>query len=218
LKFDLIRKLLNKLLDFFFPSRCLNCFKISELSICFECQKKVSFLKDFVELNGENIYCITLYSGVIKKAIWQLKFNERLGVLDFLENILVKYFPENFSDFDFLLPVPLSDKRSRDRGFNQTELLLKSVSKYFDKDIANNIIIRKKETKPFFKLTKKERIQEVKGAFIIKNLSTIRGKKVLLFDDIITTGTTVKEISSLLYKAGANKVYILGFSRAGYNK
>jgi len=122
-----------------------------------------------------------------------------------------------------IIPIPLSKKRKKERGFNQIELLLKEVSKKHT-DIApliqTDILIKHKDTKPQTHLKREDRLKNVKGAFKIKikrsNFSIfdpLVGKDIILIDDVVTTGATTLEASKTLIKAGARSVRIIAIAR-----
>ncbi len=113
-----------------------------------------------------------------------------------------------------LLPVPDTRESRRARGFNQTERLAESVCERLQSEgVAATadftILEKKRETKPQKRMTRKERAENVKGAYGVKNRSLVRGKIAVLVDDVLTTGSTGNEIAERLYKAGAREVYFL---------
>lgn len=105
-----------------------------------------------------------------------------------------------------LIPVPLDKKRLRWRGFNQAEELAKGISKFLNIEILNNILIKTKETLPQVELSDEERKENIKGAFACQNQEKIKGRKILLVDDIYTTGSTMEECARVLKKAGAKEI------------
>jgi len=112
-------------------------------------------------------------------------------------------------DFDLIVPVPLSKERFLERGYNQTMLLSKGISKLFDVKCCD-ILIRTKTTKPFHNLSKIQRRKEIKDTIKVKRryADNIKGKRILLIDDILTTGVTSNQCSMVLKKAGAKEVYV----------
>lgn len=111
--------------------------------------------------------------------------------------------------YDFILPVPLSFKRLQERGYNQSLLILWG---YLGIKKPLNILQRIKHSRPQSELSGKERLENVKGAFKAKK--DFQNKSVLLLDDVMTTGVTLREASKELKKAGAQKVDLLVFARA----
>ncbi|MFH1429007.1 MAG: ComF family protein [Candidatus Margulisiibacteriota bacterium] len=164
------------------------------------------------------VHCITAYEGVIKKAIWHLKFNKKLELQDILQDVVFENLPIEYNDFDLIVPVPLSFGRMKERGFNQAECLIQEISRKSGKPVCNNLVTRIKNTKALFSLTETERQDEIYGAFAVKHTGLVKDQKILLFDDIITTGTTVMEIGKLLKQAGAREVYVLGLAKTRKRK
>ncbi|MDX5669594.1 ComF family protein, partial [Clostridioides difficile] len=119
-----------------------------------------------------------------------------------------KLYLENIK-FDYILFVPLHKKRLNKRGFNQEQKIAFNLSKIVNIPLLD-CISRKKYTRMLYKLNKKERKEELKNVFVVKeNVKLINNKNILLIDDIFTTGLTTNEISKLLKLSGANKVFVL---------
>jgi len=112
----------------------------------------------------------------------------------------------NGADF-LLIPVPLAKRRIRWRGFNQAEEIAKNLAEYLEIPLINDVLIKTKETLPQIDLAEEARKENIKGAFLIKNEEKIKGKKILLIDDVYTTGSTLEESSRILKKAGAREVW-----------
>ena len=107
-----------------------------------------------------------------------------------------------------IIPVPMDKMKKIKRGYNQTEIIVNILQKKLNNILIYNNLI-KKQTKTQSTLNIKERELNVKDAFEIKNLSILKDKKIILFDDICTTGATVNEISRILKLAGVNKISVL---------
>ncbi|MFC1477891.1 ComF family protein [Candidatus Margulisiibacteriota bacterium] len=204
---------LKHLFNLLFPLRCCHCREFSDVPICEKCREQIAYINEKQQLSGMPVHCIAAYEGVIKKAIWQLKFNKKIELQDLLQSIVSGNVPAEYKNYDYLVPVPLSYKRLKERGFNQAELLVSEVSSKSGKPVYNDLVTRNKNTKALFSLTETERQQEIDGAFAIKDSGSVKDKRILLFDDIITTGTTVTEIGNMLKQAGAREVYILGLAK-----
>lgn len=114
---------------------------------------------------------------------------------------------------DLILPVPLHPKRLRWRGFNQSVLLARQVSRAADVPLDLFTLCRSKETPPQTQLTEEERRRNVRAAFSVKTRDAIAGKRILLVDDVYTSGATVNECSRVLKKSGAKAVYVLTLAR-----
>lgn len=152
-----------------------------------------------------------LYEGVLQEAISQLKFHGVKRLSKPLGRLLLS-FELSGIDLDGIVPVPLSMKRLRERGFNQSLLIARIVSEEKGIPMLIDILLKKKETPPQTELSAKERLSNLKGAFEVKG--NIEGMRILLVDDVMTTGATVTECSKELIKAGAKEVIVLTLARS----
>lgn len=196
-------------------SRCAKPFPASlashEISslLCAECRQDSSPFK--------KIFASTLYEGVMKEAIHLLKYRRKKGIMKRLEKILKIYFFQTdlpFSKFDLVVPIPLHRKKLKERGFNQAELLARVIATHFGLKLVKDNLKRVKATKSQTSLSKKQRIENIKGAFQFRNKDKFRAKKILLVDDVYTTGTTVREAARVLKKAKVREAYIFTLARA----
>ena len=122
------------------------------------------------------------------------------------------YFPEKF----LVVPVPLHWTRQNWRGYNQAEILAKIAAEVFDFEFTPNIVRRTRFTKPQTQLTRKKRLKNIHGAFALCDdlaKEKIKGKSILLIDDVWTTGATLKECAKVLKRNGANKVWALTLTK-----
>jgi len=120
--------------------------------------------------------------------------------------------PEEVSSL-MIMAVPLHPKRLREREFNQSILLAREISKALKLPLILNNLQRIRWTRPQIELKGKERLMNVKGAFTLRDPKEVKGKSILLIDDVYTTGATVQECSKVLKKAGAEKIYVLTLAR-----
>jgi len=115
---------------------------------------------------------------------------------------------------DLLAPVPLHPKRIKKRGFNQSLLLARAFP---GAPVAREAVVRTRHTAPQVGLNPKQRQDNVKGAFAVTDPALVKGKHVLLVDDLYTTGATVKECARVLRRAGARRVEVLTVARVRYD-
>lgn len=120
----------------------------------------------------------------------------------------------NGCEVDLILPVPLHSKRLRWRGFNQSVLLARQLSRAYGIPLHPYILSREKETPPQTQLSEDDRRRNVRGVFSVHGKEVIKGKNLLLVDDVYTSGATVNECSRALKQAGAKEVYVLTLARA----
>ena len=115
--------------------------------------------------------------------------------------------------YDIIIPVPVHKKRKRQRGYNQTELVARKVSKELDKQFEIDVLIKTKNTKPQSTLNKEARKANAKDVYQLQNKEKISGKKILLLDDIFTTGSTASEASRVLLMAKPQKIGVLTIAK-----
>ncbi len=120
----------------------------------------------------------------------------------------------DLSAYDLLIPIPLHKSRLRERGFNQALVLAREIEKRFPLPLDYLNLQRIRDTQPQINLKEKERRKNVRGAFGLREKQKVKGKRILLIDDVYTTGATVNECSRVLRKGGAKRVDILTLARA----
>ena len=134
---------------------------------------------------------------------------------DYFAELLVERLFE-MPGLDCIVYVPMTKKAVRKREYNQAELLAKSISKRIDLPVIKNCVIKIKETNEQKSLSRKERAKNLKGCFKVEKASEIKGKRVLLIDDVLTTGATAEAITEKLLKAGADSVYLATVASVEY--
>jgi len=152
-----------------------------------------------------------IYKGALQEAIKQLKYHyiKRLSVP--LSGLLLTL---SLPDVDVVIPVPLHGRRLKERGFNQSALIAKHVSDTIKKPLLINSLVKTRDTQPQVGLTAEERKRNIKGAFSVYEPHRINGKRILLIDDVLTTGSTVRECSKVLKRSGARSIYVLTVARS----
>ena len=121
----------------------------------------------------------------------------------FLKNMQKSF--ENLKKYDIIVVVPISKQRKRERGYNQTYLVAKEISKILKIPIYKKAICKIKNTVPQSSLNKKQREQNAKGAYKANNIKNLKNKKILIIDDIYTTGNTVNECANILIQKGIKR-------------
>jgi len=166
----------------------------------------------------EELRSACFYEGCIAEAIKGFKFYGRLSCLYPLVGLLDECYRWHFQDKDIhlVVPVPLHRKRLISRGFNQSALLAGWLSKRLQLACGKNVLVRVKNTVPQVKLSGKERRRNLRRAFALsdKGLVAVKDRNVLVVDDVVTTGTTIREVARVLGEAGARKVYGVSIARA----
>ena len=130
-----------------------------------------------------------------------------------LGRLLAQAWPRWQTDVDLIAAVPLHPERQRKRGYNQAELLAVQFSEYVNIPISRDVLFRTRYTRPQVGLQGRRRRDNVRGAFqAVRPL--VEGKRILLIDDVLTTGATVRESAETLYRAGATRVTAFCLARA----
>jgi len=204
-------------INVFFPLHCASCRTPLDpeniYGVCPTCIEKIkpgeAFpQKDLAGAYFTKAYSASVYEGVIKNIIHQLKYKNRLGLSRICSDIMVEFArksPEIFDGISLVTFVPLHSKRQKQRNFNQSKALADGLSGQFGVRLEDTLD-KRLSTKYQNELTRKERLTNLKGAFSAKNRSSVSGLKVLLVDDVITTGSTLDECSRVLMTSGAKEV------------
>lgn len=153
-----------------------------------------------------------VYEDLIKKSLFGLKFFKQTWIGKVFGKLLAEYYATiDFEVVNLVIPVPLHWLRYYKRGYNQAEVIATSFCKNTGLPLGKHILRRCRHTRPQKELTDQERMQNLMNAFSInaRQKKQIRGKKILLIDDIYTTGTTIDYCSKLLYENGAESVSFL---------
>lgn len=145
----------------------------------------------------------------------QYKFQEKPYLYKSFTTFFNKYQKNylNLNFYDIIIPVPISKKRFKKRGYNQSFLIAKEIAKNFTIKLEEDVLIKTQNNIAQSTLNKKEREQNVKNAYKIINMEKIKNKNILLIDDIFTTGATVNECSKILKLGQAKKVDILTIAK-----
>lgn len=194
------------MLNLIFPLECLACGAPGP-DICSLCLENLQVPK---KQNYDWITSLGNYHDPnMKKLMWHIKQMPNGRATSLLTNAfadMVKNRPEDPQSW-ILIPVPITPKRFRERGYNQAELLAKHFSKAFNLSVAQNILYKTKHTqKQGTAKSKEERAQNILGSFGIKHSEQLQGKNIILIDDITTTGSTLVEIRNTLLAHGAGRV------------
>jgi len=180
---------------------CRRCGKplVSDVSTtCGECLQDEPFFTHAVSFG--------LYEGVLRKAIGLLKYHNVNRLSRPLSDIMLSV---SMPGVDAVVPVPLHERRLRQREFNQSALLAKYLAEGLGTAVILNCLVKVRDTTPQVGLRSHDRRKNIKKAFEVRRPDLIAGKDVMLVDDVVTTGATVRECSRVLRKAGAENIYVL---------
>jgi competence protein ComFC len=190
------------------PPVCSRCGRPLRLnsqkqSICKQCAATEYYFRQ--------ARAVALYEGALREYLTDLKYRFRpeLGVA--LGELLVEWSKLNrrWRQNDLIIPVPLHQQKMVARGYNQAELIARPLGAYWGKKILTEAVVREKPTQKQNDLSKQERFLNIANAFRVLKPQLVAGKRILVIDDILTTGATVSEVARMLLKAGALRVDVL---------
>lgn len=237
----LFANLHQALVELLFPSTCLACRQpLAPATLpmfCPACLAEVELLRGplcpgcgrpFPKAAGGEHFCglcltghyhfararaVALYTAPLAQVIHRFKYQGQTHALASFHALLA-LLPEAVAQPpELILPVPLHDRKLRQRGFNQAALLARAFFPREKKRVRTDLLRRERDTEPQTSLSGKARRQNLKNAFALREPGEVRGKRVLLVDDVFTTGTTVNECARVLKKAGAARVEVLTLAR-----
>jgi len=239
-----LKEIMTGIADVIFPPRCITCGAILDehgpLPFCPRCTAGIRFIASplcprcgipFTTPEKEDRLCgeclvtrrpfavaraVGLYEDTLLTAIHLFKYRGRIGIGKVLGGIMADFAGGiwDMKVFSVIMPVPLHRKRLRERGFNQAVILAGKIAKRFALPLDFLTLRREVFTKPQVGLGHKERSVNVRGAFTVRKPERTTGKRILLVDDVYTTGSTLAECARTLLNAGADSVAILTLARA----
>ncbi len=189
-----------------FCQRCGRHLEASRLTknICPSCIRS--------ELHFDRAFSPCVYEGVIKNLIHEFKYKGKDHIGLSLSRLMIDFIKEYdlpIDYLDYIAPVPLHKARLREREFNQAEILSAHIASSFDKNLLKDALIRHKFTKTQTELEHHQRIANIKGCFSVNKKTDLKGKNILLVDDVLTSAATASEAALALKESGANIVFVL---------
>lgn len=188
------------------PERCMRCAHFTDRSSIYFCEHCASS-----KLRYDRGAAAVVYTEQARKIIYGLKYGGK-GYLAKNIAFIMSDAVKSIGEYDIIIPVPMHKSKRASRGFCHTTLISKAIGEIEGKPVSCRNLIRVKKTGAMSGLTPEERKRNIKGAFDILDVEEIRGKRVLLIDDLITTGSTAEECARVLKNSGAEKVYLAVFS------
>lgn len=213
-----VNNIIGTILDIIYPQVCGICGKVSSKSICNKCRARLKSefkfeMDDYtedVQKNFNEHYYFFKYENLIRQQILDLKFHEK----PYVYKTIMYFLKENKKDlknlekYDIIIVVPVSISRKKERGYNQSTILAKEISRIIERPFIENVLYKIKNTVPQSTLNKEQREQNAKGVYKVNNIQKIYNKKILIFDDIYTTGSTLNECAKVLIEQGIKKEQI----------
>ncbi len=238
-----LKRSASSFLEFFLPRLCLFCGaavgEAAEVAVCPECEGQIEWVASplctccgavFASRDGADRLCsdcqedpppftraraAAIYDGPAAQAIKRFKFTRQMAYLPVMQHWLKRPLcTELVAAADLIVPVPLHPRRLKQRGFNQALLLARAFPEI---PLAREAVLRVRHTTPQVELKPNERRENVKGAFAVPDPALVKGKNILILDDVYTTGATVRECANILRKAGVRQVDILTVARVKHD-
>ncbi len=227
----------NFIIKLIYPQRCKYCNKVIDIrrEICHTCENTLQIIEgDICKLCGKSIndcdcghkkhfykyICAPFYyEGAASRAIWRFKFRNATNLSKVFAEDMVRCFDKHYNgyDFDLCTFVPSSNKSLKERGYNQAELLARAFSELTNIE-CKELLFKIKETKIQHDLLSVERSGNLVGAIEVDYNVDLENKRILLIDDIKTTGSTLNECAKMLLIGGAAEVFCLTVAITNKNK
>lgn len=228
--------MLPSLLDFFFPRMCPVCgarLELDERPLCLKCN--IGLPRTMFWEHPYDNYMARIYWGRIPvekvaayfyfrpksgsaNMVYGVKYHGRGSTAVELGEMLADEMEGFFDGIDCIVPLPISIKRRMKRGYNQSDMIVRGISNVLHVPVERLAVIRRSFKRSQTHLTREERMENVSDVFQLKDADALRGKHVLLVDDVITTGATTISCAEQILKAGDVKVSILSLGFAGKQK
>lgn len=208
----------EKLIRLIYPAKCMVCDEIinedSEVYLCETCYRLLprcgrGFFKTPNIPYVDGLFAAFYYEHGIDEAIQTMKFKYHPRLSATFAFLLAEELMKEaiLPDIDIILPVPMHSSKKRQRGYNQTELLAKELSKLLNIPMDNNILKKLRKTRPQSLLKREERLKNMDDAFGIANKDAVKSKNILLIDDVTTTGTTLNQCAKILNNHCSGRIY-----------
>ncbi len=212
---------MQKLIDIIYPPVCGICGKLDSNFLCKKCEKildkqaKFKIINNIGDEKSSKLLYIFKYQGIIRKMMLEYKFDEKSYLYKTFVNFLLKNkkFFQILKTYDTIVPVPISGKRKKERGYNQSLLIAKELGKRIGVPVASRALCKTKNIVAQSKLNKRQRQENIVGAYSLGKTKGLENAKILLFDDIYTTGSTIKECAKTLKKAKPKKIDYLTIAK-----
>lgn len=233
-------KIFKRFLDFIFPPLCPICKATVEShgTLCAKCWKSFNWISNpkcfkcgypfpadldlgpkpmcphcaAGECDLDFIRSACVYDDVSKNIMLPFKHASQLQYQTLMSRAMINALRDLNLDIDIVMPVPLAWKRLFKRGFNQAVLLARPIAKYYNANLDVDSVTRKYKSDMGHKASKQRR-ENVRGVFKVIDKNAIKGKKILLVDDVMTSGATFYELNRILRNAGVSAVYAVSFCR-----
>lgn len=160
-------------------------------------------LRPFIKLSGAGSYLFYNHHSMVQQILWEIKYNNNKSLSTEMGRLAAADLnPAVRERFDFVLPIPLHPSKLLIRGYNQVEYFGHGLCEFLQLPLETKLIRRKKKTSSQTKLNRLDRFQNLEDSFEIQNKDGVQGKRILLIDDVVTTGATIVSAANILWKEG----------------
>ena len=202
----------DKFLDLIYKKKCYFCKSSKEaVKMCSKCYDELEHLPVKVNriIDCKKIYCAGVYSKNLQKLIRGLKYHKQSDLAYYLAKFMAEYFDKILGKSNYeVVPVPIFPKRKKKRKYNHMDLVGEEFCRLTGNTLNTTLIERVKDTKPQYKLKRADRMKNLNGAFKV-NKENYKGGKILIIDDICTTGSTFEEMIKEFEKVGITDIMCL---------
>ena len=240
-----MKEKLKKFLDIIFPPDIICIYCGNEIKhpnkylACDECLQNLPYLKGKIcNLCGAKLHSLSdicfvchshfppykmarstfIYEMPLVRLVHKMKFGNARYLFKPLAECLTKTYIEYDFNCDVIVPVPLSKERLKERGYNQAEELAKVVAKNLGLELVTNAVEKVINTERQSQLNFSQRMENLKGAYRLKDHTPLKGKKVLVIDDVMTTGATIRAVCDEILKAKPAEIYVLTLAHTDITK
>jgi ComF family protein len=221
---EFVENQVDSLFQLVYPPVCICCEGIFEgrndlKVVCNSCIAQLEAIpRDYIQTeilqrldvnHLDNLFCVFKFNEIIQTVIHIIKYQKGKQLAFRLGRYSRNFSQSSFSlpEVDLIIPVPLYGGREKERGFNQSLMIAKGFFLSADLSIESQLLLRKKSTRSQTEMGREERITNVEQAFFVPYPHKTKRKRMLLIDDVVTTGATLNECAFQLKKAGAAVVY-----------
>lgn len=240
---NILKSIKEKFLEFMYPND-LSCYLCSadlkrktKTHICDKCKSGIPFIKRPCKKCGKDVpidevcenclkrkyyfdkaVAVADYDGIARKSIYMFKKSNKRYVAKFMAYYMYCAYVNSKIDADVIMCVPMEKHKLKSRGFNQAQDLLYNINKYLHLEDVSSSLIAKESNISQKELTANERFKNAHDKFKVVNSKNIKDKKILLIDDIMTTGATASNVAKVLKHSGAKVVNVLTFASLSFKK
>ena len=211
---------INYAINLVYPNVCGICDRICKENLCKKCEIKLNNIAKnkidtYKNKKFEKHIYLFKYEGIIKDKLLMFKFNEKPYLYKTFVNFLIKNkkICRFLKSYDIIIPVPIHYNRKITRGYNQSALISRKIAKILKIKHQEKILLKRINNKPQSTKNKEDRKANIIGVYCTRNEELIYNKKIILVDDIYTTGSTVDECSRMLKLAGAKEIAVLTIAK-----